>query len=65
MSSGIGTKQFGRYKDGVGDGWGALKGLTPQCEGAGEELCSGRDGALREACPRIQVPRDPQVGGVT
>ena len=62
------SPKFGRYEDSLSraeDGWGALKGLTPQCEGAGEELCSGRDGALREACPGFQVPRDPQVGGVT
>ena len=53
----------------VGDGWGAVKGLTPQCErsskGGGGKATPEDDGALPQASPRIQVSKDPQVEDVT
>ena len=53
-----------------GDGWGALKGLTPWCEKKGGEGKRGGKEKLAVALTVFslkpaQVSRDLQVGGVT
>ena len=61
----------GKCWDGVGDGWGAVNGLTPQCErlgkGGGERkhTCVEGYAALSPSQPDVQLPRDPQVGDVS
>ena len=56
------------HGNGVGDGWGALTGLTPQCErgeqrGRGGKLADA-EGVLPQAQP-ARTSRDPQVGSAT
>ena len=56
---------------GVGDGWGAVNGLTPQCErlgkGGGKRKNTCVEGSYYSSPsqPDVQVPRDPQVGDVS